>query len=103
MEELIVKLRLGPDAHLYSLLGSDHLWTDPKDVEAVCLTDLRVLARYLNTRIYVWYPAEGDKPDRWMSLGATHRTVNEPAIYLAFTTSLNLGHCVVATKVKKLK
>ena len=80
LEQLIMKLRRGPDAHLYTLLGSDHLWNDPGDFEAVCLADLRALARYLCIRIYVWYPAGGGKPDRWMAPGSPG-TVNELALY----------------------
>ena len=72
-------------------------WVHSEDVEFINIADLRILARYLKTNIYMWWPADDLWPARWLSFSGTNKVTEAPAFYLAQKEESGFAHCVAVS------
>ena len=94
IEDWVKRLRKsGQNRYLFDLPDGVRSSKSTEDVSELSSTDLRMIARPLSAKFYVYISSTGQSEGHWECYTGTHAGPSVPAIYLAFSvTDEGTGH-----------
>ena len=99
-EKIFIKLRNGPNKHLYTLSGKVVLSRGIGDIEFITTTDLRLFARQYRINIFVYYDSGDGEQPFYLGLNGTRHGVRYGGIFLKFQIVEGVPHCLIVWRCK---
>ena len=102
IEDWVKRLRqTGSIRYLFDLSDGVRSSNSTEDVIGLSSTDLRMIARALETNIYIFVSSPGQPEGQWESYEGTHAGASAPTFYLAFSVNdEGFGHVNLARNLE---